>query len=246
MYILNQTGSSSVQCKTPYDLFAEKAIHLNKFHVFGTDCFVHVPQVQRKNWDSKGKRGVFVGYTDDVDGYRIWIKSENYCIVRSKNVIFEPEEPGKTVSLFPVEINDDRDITDFTNVSSDNNAETSVRQLRNRALIKAPERIIETMIAEIDEPRSYAEALKSAECLHWKAAMDEEMESLTQNSTWSLVELPTMCKAISNRWVYRIKRDAEGEILRYKARLVARGFTQRKEVHYTTNIDLIFVVSLLS
>src|SRR6187551_475851 len=62
--------------------------------------------------------------------------------------------------------------------------------------------------------------------------MEEEMDSLEENATWSLVELPADRKAISNRWVYRIKRRADGEIDRYKARLVVRGFSQQKGIDY--------------
>lgn len=52
------------------------------------------------------------------------------------------------------------------------------------------------------------------------------MASLEENLTWSLVKLPRGRKTISNRWVFRVKRGADGEIQRYKARLVCRGFSQ--------------------
>jgi hypothetical protein len=55
--------------------------------------------------------------------------------------------------------------------------------------------------------------------------MNSELQALIDNQTWSLVPLPPGKHPISCKWVYRIKRNADGSVVRYKARLVARGFT---------------------
>lgn len=89
--------------KTLYELFKGKTVHLNKLHDFGTDCYVHVPKIKRRKWDAKAKNGVFVGYSDDIDGYPIWMKHDN-CILRSKNVVLRPETAGKTFCLLPDEV----------------------------------------------------------------------------------------------------------------------------------------------
>ncbi|KAJ7968090.1 Retrovirus-related Pol polyprotein from transposon TNT 1-94 [Quillaja saponaria] len=60
----------------------------------------------------------------------------------------------------------------------------------------------------------------------WEDAMVEEMKALSKNDTWELASLPHGKRAISCKWVFTIKRKADGTIERYKARLVARGFTQ--------------------
>jgi IS30 family transposase len=71
VYTLNQTGPSRIEGKTPLELFVGKSRHLDKFHVFGTSCYVHVPKDKRKKWDPKGKRGIFVGYSEDIEGFRV-------------------------------------------------------------------------------------------------------------------------------------------------------------------------------
>jgi len=75
-----------------------------------------------------------------------------------------------------------------------------------------------------EEPSSYEEAKGVKE---WKLAMDDEIEALMKNQTWSLVPKPRDVQPVSCKWVYKIKRRADGSIDRYKARLVARGFSQK-------------------
>ncbi|XP_072062323.1 uncharacterized protein [Arachis hypogaea] len=60
----------------------------------------------------------------------------------------------------------------------------------------------------------------------WKAAINEEMESLKKNETWELVDCPPGKKTVGCRWVYTVKYKADGTVERFKARLVAKGYTQ--------------------
>ena len=83
-----------------------------------------------------------------------------------------------------------------------------------------------------DEPTSFKEAVSRPDGELWKAAADSEMASLLANNTWELVELPPGAKPITAKWVFKIKRGPNGEVERYKARLVARGFEQREGVDY--------------
>ena len=66
----------------------------------------------------------------------------------------------------------------------------------------------------------------------WKSAMQAEMSSIHQNRTWSLVPLPPNKKAISSKWVYKVKPGTTGNPTRYKARLVARGFEQKDNIDF--------------
>ncbi|XP_070516621.1 uncharacterized protein [Cardiocondyla obscurior] len=62
--------------------------------------------------------------------------------------------------------------------------------------------------------------------------MEDEYNSLIQNNTWTLVERPQDARILSNRWVFKLKRKQNGEIDRYKARLVVRGNEQRKGIDF--------------
>ncbi|CAN1141771.1 Retrovirus-related Pol polyprotein from transposon TNT 1-94 [Linum perenne] len=79
-------------------------------------------------------------------------------------------------------------------------------------------------------PRNIMEALKDA---NWSSAVDEEMRALQDNNTWSIVSLPEGKKSVGCKWVFTVKCNTDGSIERYKARLVARGFTQTYGLDYT-------------
>jgi hypothetical protein len=63
--------------------------------------------------------------------------------------------------------------------------------------------------------------------------MKDEMESMSTNDIWDLVEIPKGAKTVSCKWIYKTKHDSKGNIERFKARLMAKGFTQREGIDYT-------------
>ncbi|CAI7870426.1 unnamed protein product [Closterium sp. NIES-54] len=63
-------------------------------------------------------------------------------------------------------------------------------------------------------------------------AMESELKSIEENGTWELVELPEGRKAITSKWLFKIKSDADGKIERYKSRLVAKGYQQKAKMDY--------------
>lgn len=87
--------------------------------------------------------------------------------------------------------------------------------------------------ATLDDPENYEEVLTRPDYDKWVVAMDEEMDSMRKNKVWSLVDVPKDANIISNRWVFVVKRKPTGEVDRYKARLVARGFSQVYGFDYT-------------
>lgn len=124
-----------------------------------------------------------------------------------------------------------------------NNIVSSDRVLRDRSNMPRPVYVEEESIviddddsilcvAEIIEPLTYQQAIKNEHSTKWINAMTEEMQSLYENKTWTLVDLPPGRKAIDNRWVFRLKRKPNGDIDRFKARLVVRGFSQVRGIDY--------------
>lgn len=58
--------------------------------------------------------------------------------------------------------------------------------------------------------------------------MEEELASIRENETWELTNLPAGKKPIGLKWVYKVKKNPEGAILKHKAHLVAKGYVQRQ------------------
>ena len=82
------------------------------------------------------------------------------------------------------------------------------------------------------DPVSHQEALARDDSKEWGTAMQEEYNALMENKTWTLTSLPKGRQAIKCKWVYRTKCDSSGNLTRYKARLVVKGFSQRKGEDY--------------
>ena len=78
-----------------------------------------------------------------------------------------------------------------------------------------------------DEPTTYRQATSGDDADLWQAAMDDEIQSLKENGTWEEVDPPAGRRIVDSKWVYKIKQKADGSIERYKARVVAKGFSQQ-------------------
>lgn len=89
---------------------------------------------------------------------------------------------------------------------------------------------VERLLLSInDEPRSYKEAKG---LLEWRKASKEEIDSINKNKTWCLVEKPIGTKVIGLKWIFKIKKNADGTINKYKARLVAKGYVQESGIDF--------------
>lgn len=309
VYILNRTGTSSVKSKTPFELWFGKTPSIEYFRIFGSKVFVHIPKEKRKKWDKKSEEGVFVGYSENVKGYRVWIPNTNEIVVRrdivfqecSQNLVDEnvksdrklekgPDfsQPSSTVSNYvylPLSLSTPaascvttRRTTIDRNLSIDENLQIDQSQPDNNT---EPDRASSPEIIEINsssgteesfespntsgpissrlreelprpnykdltsssfdessfaaeslEPLTFEQAMQCDESKYWIEAINDEFKSLIENNTWSLVELPAGRKAIDNKWVFKIKYQADGSIQRYNARLVVRGFSQRHGLDY--------------
>ena len=80
-------------------------------------------------------------------------------------------------------------------------------------------------------PEILGEAISSQDATKWHQAMNDEMSSLKANDTYELVKLPEWHSAVGSRWVYQIKPGPNGKE-KYKARFVAKGYSQVKDIDY--------------
>ncbi|GFX54327.1 retrovirus-related Pol polyprotein from transposon TNT 1-94 [Trichonephila clavipes] len=87
----------------------------------------------------------------------------------------------------------------------------------------------EALMVEVTIPNCYKQAIRSRGASKWHDAMNKEINVMKERKVWDLVDHPDNIKILENRWVYTIKYDENNKIVRYKARLVARGNTQLRD-----------------
>ena len=84
----------------------------------------------------------------------------------------------------------------------------------------------------VSELTTVEEAMSCSENKNWQEAMEAEFQSLSTNQVWDLVTPPKDCKVINSKWVFKCKLGQHGQVERYKARLVAQGYSQRPGIDY--------------
>ncbi|KAG2758478.1 hypothetical protein Pcac1_g29383 [Phytophthora cactorum] len=86
---------------------------------------------------------------------------------------------------------------------------------------------------DLSEPTTFQEAVNGPDQVHWRKAIRAELESMRLRGVFRAAKLPNGQRAIGTKWVFKIKRKADGSIEKYKARLVAKGFKQKYGIDYT-------------
>lgn len=71
VYVLKRTGTSTVSDKIPYELWYGKSAKFDHFSIFGSTIYEHIPKQLRRKFDSKAEKRIFVGYNENVKGFKV-------------------------------------------------------------------------------------------------------------------------------------------------------------------------------
>ena len=190
-----------------------------------------------------------VGYGNVTKGYRLYHAIEGK-IIYSHDVQFNEkvkecpqntEDTAKSDYQLTVEFSEgseiemDHDVTQPEQVKKSSPLEPQ-RSTRTRRQPKYYGQESSNVCEVPQSPVSYQEATTGPYKRKWETAMETEMTSLRENHVWDLVKFPVGKKTVGSKWVYKVKTGADGSVQRYKARLVAQGFTQQ----YGTDFDETF------
>jgi len=105
----------------------------------------------------------------------------------------------------------------------------SLSHILSYANLSSPHRTFTTNMTIQRKPTSFSQVVKDPK---WRAAMQQEVQALHANKTWSLVSPSAHKRPIGCKWVYKIKYNPDGIVERYKARLVANGYSQVEGIDY--------------
>lgn len=221
---------------TPYALWHGKKPNVSHFRIFGSTGYA-LKKKGRKKFLDKTYKVIFTGYTESDTVYRCYNLSNKKMELHSSVRFVENPRSRRQVEF---SLRDDVDLAESSAGDEDEHRgpgrplgsknkiyerdEARVQSLRSSGqeeILGALPEVIASVAAG-DEPQNYREAVESEEIEKWNVAMEEEIQAIKRNDTWTLVPRPPNKNVISVKWVYKIKADG-----RYKARLVARGFTQK-------------------
>eukprot|EP00253_Pinus_taeda_P028097 PITA_28097 len=223
-YLVNRSPSSTLEDKTPQEVWTGKKLSLSHLMVFGCDAYVHVLKEKRTKLENKYEKCIFIGEVKDV------IKHE-----------VQPKEPKK----IEFELKEEESYSTVEEESEDEEPQTLTmrRSVRER---RQPERYSPSAFCSNfglsvtdDDPRIVKEAVDSEDGRLWKEAMVDEIESLHKNEAWDLVELLAERKSIGSKWVFKKKTNVEGKVEKYKARLVEKGYSQASGIDFGDNFSLV-------
>lgn len=250
-YLHNRTPNTNTNGKTPHELFFGSTPQADHLRIFGSWAFVHVPEERRKRLDDRAIKCRFVNYLDGMKGWRFWIPTKNTFVESAHASWLDEKEnsssysepipdPSSSSSLSRIlnmvdAVGYEREIQDLVSSLStefrleDSSFTTTVRAQEDKVTE------ISAMAAgmAMGLPRSYTEAVNGEHGEEWKIACDKEIKMLRTMKVWKETIVSRHQKIVSSKWVFAYKFNANGDIIKRKARFVVRGFSQREGVDFT-------------
>ncbi|KAK9020300.1 hypothetical protein V6N11_054789 [Hibiscus sabdariffa] len=241
-FTLNRVPSKSVQ-KTPHEMWTGRRPNMSFMKIWG--CKAYVKHQMSTKLEPKSENCTFVGYPKETKGYYFY--NENKVFVARTGVFLEKEfltnsGKGRNIELEEVQQQQviEPEVEGISQAVEENPTDLETQPLRRSTRERhEPERygfLVTTqgdvILVDQDEPKTYQEAVASPDSEKWLEAMRSEMDSMSENQVWTLVEPPEGIKPIGCKWVFKKKTDMDGNVQTYKGRLVAKGFRQIHGVDY--------------
>ncbi|GJS63669.1 retrovirus-related pol polyprotein from transposon TNT 1-94 [Tanacetum coccineum] len=207
--------------KTPYELLHDKPPDLSYLHVFGALCYPTNDSENLGKLQPKADIGIFIGYaptkkasditTDKKDNHDIEVAhmgNDPYFGIPIPEV---PSDQSSSSVVIHTIVPPDHQFPHDSN---------SMNKPYSATMIAFPTSV---------EPNELQRSITQA-C--WIEAMQEELHEFERLEVWELVPPPDKAFVISLKWIYKVKLDELGGILKNKARLVARGYRQEEGIDF--------------
>ena len=257
VYVLNRSSTKGVKGKTPYERWNGRKPNVSHHRIFGSVVFVKTTGRPSK-LEYRSKCMLLMGYEARSKAYRC-LDPANFKIHISRDVIFDKKKSFKfseqdtvrKISLCSSNIlqvtrleEGERDSSEEQrdesviiesrgrelNQSEDSEEEETVRYRSIQSIYDETNLLCcELCLLFTEEPSSYSLAAKQEV---WREAMKEEISAILKDKTWIVVKQQGDIKSIGVKWLFLVKKDNKGKILRYKERLVVKGYAQKEGIDY--------------
>ncbi|KAL0433268.1 UNVERIFIED_CONTAM: Retrovirus-related Pol polyprotein from transposon TNT 1-94 [Sesamum latifolium] len=253
IHVLNRSPTFFVQNQTPEEAWSGRRPSVEHFRIFGCIAYAHVPDPKRSKLDDKGEKCIFLGVCEQSKAYKLYNPITKKVVI-SRDVVFneaefwshekcKPEqriqvdfEDRDEVTGQQVETNDEAiDIQEISPVGAVERVQrvkrkpTWMQDYVVTGIDQSDEPVVHLALLSDCDPVAFEEAIKKPK---WREAMNNEIATIESNNTWELTKLPKGQKAIDVKWVYKTKLNEKGEVDKYKARLVTKGYKQEFGVDY--------------
>lgn len=219
---------------SPIEIFFNKRAK-GTFLEFGSQVYVNTKKHNRGKFDPRATVMRFLSVDDRSKGFRLWT-GKTVVIdrnIRPKlNANLDYEDPITNIDLIKSSVKHQKQDTILPACQNDS-SEPALRRSKRIADIKRANEFANISCSDND-PKSYKDATNRTDSHEWIKAMTEELDSLKETESYELTDLPPNKTAIGCKWVF--KRKIEKGSTRYKARLVAQGFSQK----YGEDYDEVF------
>ncbi|KAJ1018436.1 hypothetical protein NDA18_006590 [Ustilago nuda] len=252
----------NVEGEFPYQLMFRKSPEqfICLMHVFGCLAWVNIPKAKRHNkkLDQRAVSAIFIGYSLERKGWLFYSPDYNLNVFWCNSARFMETQcwldqtEWKPVDIRPPPItSSEEDLTDLGYTEEDLFDERAQEPLDKYADMETtlgeegyeevnPEAkpsfgLVTTGLQKKEKSLNPTiwEALAGEDKSFWEEAMRKELEGLEAMGTWETTDLPHGMNTVDTCWVLKIKMDTNLIPIKYKARLVAQGFTQREGIDYT-------------
>ena len=255
VYMLNRSSTKGVKGKTPYGKWNERKPNVSHLKIFGSVVFVKTTGRLSKLED-RSKCMLFMGYEAGSKAYKC-LDPTNFKIHISRDVIFDVKKSFKfseqdKVGKLSLGSSNILQVTGLEegegNPAKEPREELVISESRGRELSQSEDleeeetmryRSIQSIYDETnllcselcllfaEEPFSYSLAARKEV---WRSAMKEEISAILRNNAWTMVKPRKNIIPIGVKWVFRVKKDNMGKVVRYKVRLVVEGYAQKEGI----------------
>jgi hypothetical protein len=231
-YIKNLLPNSAIDNKTLYEKWFNKPPRYDHLHPFGCIVYVHIPperQPKLNKYLHRSKKGCFLEYVShNIFRYYDFARqcvdtSHNFYRVEENEFPTNADLKINTPSIF---MPTSRTLPTVDQIIHDMIIVEPPPSIQAFSAMQLPNQLLNQLLNQLDEPLTYHNAITRSDADKWVHAMHPELQSIENNNTWTLCDLLAGRRCIGSKWVFKKKQDGNNFVQRYKARIVAKGYSQ--------------------